>query len=417
MEIEPKLSILTNFAEVIFFIEKVSNVLFYEERTAQDSHNFVSAFVDFELATNDVHKTKGRNGNTDLYSHRVLVVAPEGRYAKVLFHPLEERLYLPAVLVKESHVLRTDEKVVCVVDESPAEFFNVIKYAANSCRIIHHIALGAETHHLVGNDVAATTVILAKQVLSKFECELRLALLPYHEESSHPVDMVQSLKVVVPPVEYVASVWLIGNCVHCVNVVYYCVAYEEEGRNLEYYVKHKVYLDARFPTSEFSPIKDAHTQVDGGRVKCVILSMQDKISWYPCPFRHTHHLESEFFKHLWLSKPVRFRKCGLVGRHLAEPQVVGFRPMGLRNVSHLPDTLAAVKLGKDKYKQLIPISVAPSLGLVSMSRHKTLEITFGKKIHNLTKDIFAAVHKNLSFELPTKVVLSNVRQGFERSAA
>jgi hypothetical protein len=65
---------------------------------------------------------------------------------------------------------------------------------------------------------------------------------------------------------------------------------------------------------------------------------------------------------------------------------------------------------------MIPVCQIPSLGsIVPYSHDESFEVSFGKKIGDLTENIFAAVHYTLPFGLATKVICSKVRQGFWRN--
>jgi hypothetical protein len=93
--------------------------------------------------------------------------------------------------------------------------------------------------------------------------------------------------------------------------------------------------------------------------------------------------------------------------------VEGLLAMCRSNIRQFTKAVAAVQLTENENEHLIPVCQIPSLGSIVTSCHdKSFEVSFGKKIGNLTENVFAIVHCALLLGSPTKVTSSKVRQGF-----
>jgi hypothetical protein len=87
--------------------------------------------------------------------------------------------------------------------------------------------------------------------------------------------------------------------------------------------------------------------------------------------------------------------------------------MSSSNIRQLTKAIAAIQLTEHENKHLVPVCQIPSSGsIVTYCHDKSFEISFGKKIGDLTENIFAVVHCTLLFGLSPKVIYSKVRQGF-----
>jgi hypothetical protein len=126
-----------------------------------------------------------------------------------------------------------------------------------------------------------------------------------------------------------------------------------------------------------------------------------------------HHMIGKFFKNVIITKLICFGKHASVYWGLPKSKMEGFPGMGSCNIRQFTKTVAAIQLTEHKNKHLVPVCQIPSLGsIVTYCHDEPFEVSFGKKIGDLTENIFAAVHCTLLFGLPPKVICSKVRQDF-----
>jgi hypothetical protein len=121
----------------------------------------------------------------------------------------------------------------------------------------------------------------------------------------------------------------------------------------------------------------------------------------------------EFFKDAIITKLVRLGKHTSVNWGLSKTKVKGLLGMCRSNIRQFTKAVTTVQLSEHENEHLVPVCQIPSLGsIVTTSHNKSFEISFGKKIGNLTEKVLAAVHCTLFFGSPAKVTSSKVRQGF-----
>ena len=216
----------------------------------------------------DGHKAESDDGDIYLRLHGVLRSAPELLDFEVLFQPLEEQLYLPAVLVEfrnqqgfkaygvgHEHEL-TSLLLVPVLDE-PHPF-----------RIVFRRVVPCQLYLGIRED------ILRKSPFPLDNLVLEVALGADDEERLEHIDAVQSLEVVVASVENVERARLVGYHVHRLNVMNRRRRDVDEGRNLGFDIVHRVNFDTAFRGPELRPFEHAQAQVDGGRVERIDVAFE-----------------------------------------------------------------------------------------------------------------------------------------------
>ena len=70
--------------------EKLHDVIFGKQGTAQDSHDLHDGTSKLEVVLNDSDETVGDDGNMDLNTYRIVTLSPERLDLEVLLDPLEE---------------------------------------------------------------------------------------------------------------------------------------------------------------------------------------------------------------------------------------------------------------------------------------------------------------------------------------
>jgi hypothetical protein len=82
------------------FVEEIFERRGVCKRHAEDLQDLIGASVQMHIVLYDGNKTVGADGGVDLYPDSVLGSAPEPLDFEVLLEPLEEKFYLPSVLVE-----------------------------------------------------------------------------------------------------------------------------------------------------------------------------------------------------------------------------------------------------------------------------------------------------------------------------
>ncbi len=99
--------------------EKVSEGGLVGLDSAQYSEGIERSFSKLTVMLDNCNETVCYNCNIYLYSHSVLAGSLKGKNTNMLFYPLEEKLYLPSLLVEHCNIPSLDCKVICKECERP----------------------------------------------------------------------------------------------------------------------------------------------------------------------------------------------------------------------------------------------------------------------------------------------------------
>lgn len=121
--------------------EQILNVIFNQEGTAQYSHDFIDASVEFERSFNNSNRAVCDDSHINLYPNSILSISPKGFDAQVPLHPFEEGFNSPSVFIKECDILGFQIKVVRVVSESAFEFWFIVNDSPDFGGIVFYVPL------------------------------------------------------------------------------------------------------------------------------------------------------------------------------------------------------------------------------------------------------------------------------------
>ena len=95
--------------------EKFQDIILDQQGATQYAHNFEDRSAQLEVVLNNSNKTVGDNGDVNLYTHGILAVTPETLDTEMLLDPLEKKLNLPSITIKQCDVFCGKVEVVGVV--------------------------------------------------------------------------------------------------------------------------------------------------------------------------------------------------------------------------------------------------------------------------------------------------------------
>ncbi len=393
-------------------LEQLLDIVFCQEGASQYSHNFIDASVKFKLSFHNCNGAICYDSYINLYPYSIFSISPEGLDAQVSLHPFKEGFHSPSVFIKEGNIFGFEKKVVCIVSEGSSEFRFIIDYSSDIRGVVFCVSACGEPHSLISEDI----ICALQKVFSVHHLKFRSSFFPYNKERIEDLNAIEPVQIPVATVKNIASKRLVVNPVHGIHIMHSCFCDIERYRYVGYNIKLCVYLNAGFGTSEPCPLKKRQTEIYSGGIKGIILPVEFKLLVDTILLSKFHHVIGKFFKNVIITKLICLGQHASVYWRLAKSKMEGFPGMRHSNIRQFTKAVAAIQLTEHEDEHLIPVCQIPSLGsIVTYSHDKSFEVSFGKKIGDLTENIFAAVHYMLLFGLPTKVVCSKVRQGFWRN--
>ena len=150
IKIEVKFKLLI----IVFFIllrwnEKFRNIIFCEERTAENSHDLYDRSSQLEVMLNDTNEAICDDGNMNMNTYSIVALSPERLDLEMLLNPFEEQFNLPSVFINECNVLGGKIEVVCVVSERALQIWRIVDNASDFSRILLLVAFLCEGNALV----------------------------------------------------------------------------------------------------------------------------------------------------------------------------------------------------------------------------------------------------------------------------
>ena len=155
-EVEIQLAVIIFVIIPLARLEEVTDVVRGESRLAKDAHDFKHGPAHLEVVFDDGNEAVGDNGDMYLDADGVLRLPPEPLDLEVLLDPLEEKLHLPPIFIKEGNVLRTEIEIVCVVDEAAVQPFCVVDNPSESAWVLFLVFLLCEANALVFEHIVRT---------------------------------------------------------------------------------------------------------------------------------------------------------------------------------------------------------------------------------------------------------------------
>ena len=370
-------------------LEQFLDVVLCQEGTAQYSHDFIDASVEFKRSFNDCNSTVRDDSHINLYPYSILRISPEGLDAQVSLHPFEKRLYDPSIFIKEGNVLGLQKEIVRVISEGSFEFRFIIHDSPDFGWVVFCISLCGEPHGVVSQDIIG----VLQKIFSINHFKLWSSFFPYDEERIEQLNTVQPVQIPVATIKNIAGKRLVVNPVHGIHVMNGSFCDIERYRYLGHYIKLCMYLDAGLGASKPCPLKKRHTQVYGGGIKGIVLPVEFKFLINTLLLSKFYHVVCKLFKNMVITELVCLGKHTSVDWGLSKTKMIGFFGMCRSNIRQFTKTVAAIQLTKHKNEQLVPVGQIPSLSLiVGFCLNKPFKISFGEKICNLTENVSTIVH-------------------------
>ena len=388
--------------------EKLHDVIFGEQGTAQDSHDLHDWASKLEVVLNNTDETVGDDGNMDLNTYRIVGLSPERLDLEVLLDPFEKQLDLPPVFIKEGDVLGCKIEVVRVVSERTMQVRSIVDDASDFARILLLVLLLRKDNGLVTQDI----VISVKNIFASNDFIFRTLLLTDDKESSKYSNPVKSGKVKVASVKDIACKRLVCEPVHGIDIMHVGIGDSVEHRNLRDDIHLSVDLDARLCASELRPAKERHAEVDSCGIHGIESAVQLKLSGNPPLLRKEHHVEGKLLKDAVVPEVVSLGKRALVDGCLSESEMKRLLSMSSCYICEFSQPFATHRLPEHKDEKLAPRRRSPILGPVVGLGHKAFEIPLWQEAGYLSENVLSEMHIYTKIDLAAKVRISKVRQGF-----
>ena len=388
-------------------LKQVSDIVRGKCRLAKDTHNLKHWSVNLEVVFDDGNETICDDGDVYLYSYRIFRLTPESFDLEMLFDPFEKKLHLPSILVEESDFFRLEIEVVRIVDEASVQLRGIVDNAPDDTRILFLVRLFSEADTLIFEHVACTI----EDALAVNNFILRLAFLSDDEEGTEHIDPIESSKVKVSSIKYIASQRLIREPIHRVDIMHLGI-----GNSVEYgYLSNDVNLsmdsDARLRASKLCPSEYGHAEVNGRGVNGIEPAVQFKLLSDASGLGHSHHVKSELLKDAMLSESIGLRQHLSVDWLVAKSEVFRLLSMGGCYICKFPETSAAHELAEHQNQQMVPMRHRPALGPVVVLGEYSPELPLREKLYYLCKNECPYMHICSDFESDAKVSISKPGQG------
>ncbi len=393
----------------LFKLEQLLDIVFCQKGAAQYSQNFIDAPVKLQLSRENCNGAICDDSYINLYPNSIFSISPERLDTQVSLHPFKEGFHSPSVFIKERNIRGLVKKVVGIVSKGSFEFRLVIDNPSDFRRVVYSVPACGEPHGLISEDIICTL----QKVFSFHYFKFRPSFFTNNKEGIENLNAIEPFQIPVATVKNIASVWLVANPVHGIHIMHSRFCDMKRYRYLGYNIKLRVYLDARFGSPEPCPLKKRQTEVNSGGIKGIILPVEFKLLAKAILLSKFHHVIGKFFKNVIITKLICLGKHASVYWGLPKSKMEGLIGMCSSNIRQFAKAVAAIQLTEHENEHLVPVCQTPSLGsIVTCCHNEPFEVSFGKKIGDLTENIFAAVHCTLLFGLPPKVICSKVRQGF-----
>ena len=372
-------------------IEKVSDWSLVRQDSAHNSQDIEGRPLEFAVVLDNGYQAVCDNRNIDLYPNSVLGVSPEGCHFEMLLYPSEEQLNLPSLLVQQSYITSLEHKVVCQERERSLQFRSIVDYPPESTGILLLALIAREAYRLIKQNV----IRVVQQVFSVHDFVVEMRLLSDDEVGVDDVDSVQSGKVIIAFVKNVECIRLIRNVIHRIHIMDFCFRDMNIGRYLSHNVEKCVNLDSSLCFSEECPLEQTQAEVNGGGVKRIELSMQDKLPVQSLALSKIDHVVGELFKYPVVPVGIRVGNIAELDVSAAKSEMITLILDGINDTDYFPEAVAAGKLSVHHHKKLIPACEGLHILVSTVLLDDSIEDSLRQKLNELTEKIFSAIHAGL----------------------
>jgi len=378
--------------KLLLVLEKIWDRSLIKQGEIQHPEHVEGASSKLAVMLYNSHEAICDDGDVNLYSHRILGIAPEGLHPEMLLYPTEKKLHLPSLLVEHGYILGLELKVVGQESESSLQFRRVIDNPAQIDGILFSVLIASKADSLIKKHV----ISIVLELRSVNNLVLEAGLLPDNEVGAYCRDCIEPGQVIVSLVKDIEGVRLVRYLIHGIDVMYLGFSYMYVLGYLRNHVKQRMDLYATLGLAESGPLIEAQAQVYSSGVKSVEPSVKDKLTVYPLALGKGGHIVSEF-----LVKPVVPVGVGVFQstsgyNAFAESEMVTLLLMGCNDAGQFPEAVAPGQLSEHHQQELVPARhcLGPLVCIVSL--YHLVELFLWQKLHELTEYVFSAVHMCLS---------------------
>ncbi len=150
-------------------LKQVLDAVRGERRFAKDTHDLEHRPANLEVVFDDGNEAVGNDCDMNLYADGTLGLSPESLDSEMLFDPLEEKLNLPPIFIKQGDFLSFKEEVVCVVDKTAVKFWSIVHNPSDDTKELLLVLLLCKAYTLVFEDIVSS--INCKTLLTFQECK------------------------------------------------------------------------------------------------------------------------------------------------------------------------------------------------------------------------------------------------------
>lgn len=405
-EVNTELSIIRILSLHFERLKQVSYAVRGECRLAKDAHDFNDRPSNLEVMLYDGNEAVCDDGNMYLDTYCILGFTPKAFDLKMLLNPLEKQLHLPSILVEQGDVLCTEKIIVCVIDKATMQFRSIIHDSPDCARILLHIFFLCKANTLVFEHI----VCAIKDAFSIDDFVSRPAFLPDDEEGSEYMNLIETGEIKVASVKHIAGKSLVCEPVHGVDFMHLCIGNSIEYRYLRCDVNLRMYFDARLGTSELSPSKHGHAEVDGCGVDGIEPTVQFKLLRDTLGLGNSHHVEGKLFKDTMVSEKIGLREHLPIDWLIPKAEMFGLLTMGGCYICELSESSAVHKLTEYENQHVAPMRHRPALGPVVVLGEDSPEMPLWEELRYLCKNVLSNMHTYYDFESSAKIRISKPGQ-------
>ena len=388
-------------------LEQVLDAVRGECRLAKDTHDLKHGTANLEVMLDDGNEAICDDGNVYLNTNCIFGLTPESFDLEMLLDPFEKELHLPPIFIKKGDLLSLEVEVVRVIYKAAVQFSGIIDDSPNNARVLFSVLLLCEADTLVFEHIVSAI----KDTFPIDNLVVRLAFLSDDEEGTEHIDPIESSKVKVSSIKYIASQRLIREPIHRVDIMHLGIGDPVEYGNLRDDVNLGMDFDTRLRTSELRPSEHGHAEIDGGGVDGIEPAMQLKLLGDTLALSNRHHIESKLLEDTVISERVRLGQHLSVDGLTAKAEVFGFFTMGNRYVCKFPEASTTHQLAKHQNQHMVPMRHGPTHSSVVVFGNDTSELPLREKLCYLCKNEFSNMHICSNLESKAKVCISKPGQG------
>ena len=303
--------------------------------------------------------------------------------------PLEEKLHLPAALVKFGNGQGVEGKVVGQEDET---FVGVGMYKLNASEALRIFRRGVDACE---NDCLIATESRSFVDRPAFlDAELQVLFRARDEESHARLKAVESGEIDIAPSHGIEGARVEGEMVERFDIVHFAVGNVDKTGNVAAQIDQGVELDGRLASAEVCPRKEGQAKIDGGGIEGIDRLLQ--IDGEPILSVEFARLGNEDVSEVGIDAPVAL----LVGfgqsvacDRAAKAQVIKFGADGVQTGFDIAETVTAGELCERHAEELIEAGELPDAIISLVLAHAAVESALGQGVHELREEILSGVHR------------------------